>query len=290
MISFTSILDDFHIPYHTTGNKTRSGWVNIKCPYCGKDPYMGYCLIYRYVTCWNCGYHSLAETIHNLTRIPLSECISLTKELPKDISLYTPHKGELKEPSCQTRIRSQFATYLKNRKIHKNKIDLWGLKGLLPTSKSSTGIRLGWRIYLPIYLRGEIVSWTTRKIVNSEPRYISAKAEESLVPIENCIYGLDFVQNTAIICEGPFDAIAVGIGGVAVMGLGISSSQMATLSSIPHRVIVFDSETNAQIRAKKLANDLSLFPGTTQIVTLETGNDPASAKKEEIDYLRKQFL
>jgi hypothetical protein len=54
--------------------------------------------------------------------------------------------------------------------------------------------------------------------------------------------------------------------------------------------VCFDGEPEAQARARTLARTLSLYPGVTWNVKLESGEDPATADQEEIKELRKKFL
>jgi len=151
--------------------------------------------------------------------------------------------------------------------------------------------RLRRRLLIPISFRDKVVSWTTRAVDEDRtPRYISAKDEESLIPISDLIYGIDYVRHTAIIVEGPIDVWTIGPGAVALLGQRVSPSQLRQLAEIPNRVVCFDSEPMAQKRARQLARDLAPFPGTTQVVVLESGKDANSADKEEVLTLRRRFL
>ena len=56
------------------------------------------------------------------------------------------------------------------------------------------------------------------------------------------------------------------------------------------RIICFDGELKAQKQAERLGRELQNYPGETQVVKLETGEDPADADPGEIRELRERFL
>jgi hypothetical protein len=288
-MNFTDILTEHRVEYHNQ----RPGWQNFLCPYCQKDPYMGYNQRGRYVHCWNCGRHPIWETVHIITGLGLQECFKLIDELPREIETWEKArpKGKTTLPPGLDEMGDQHKAYLRTRRFSppllRHQYDLRGL-----------GIAAGqlkWRIWIPIYYRSETASWTTRAIGNKEPRYWAATDEQSAIPIENLLYGVDACRSAIILVEGPVDVWAVGPGAAAVMGLRTSPAQLEQISRFPLRVILFDSEDKAQERAAKLAADLSVFPGVTHQVTLENGKDAAECHttemgRSEIQALRKEFL
>lgn len=145
---------------------------------------------------------------------------------------------------------------------------------------------LQWRILLPLFRKQQLVSWTSRAIGDRQPRYWSAPDEDSLVSVRDLLYGIWLHAGSSIIvCEGPLDAIAVGPGAVALMGLRVSTTQLAQLARVPRRFICFDNELMAQRRARKLVDWLSPFAGTTTNVVL-AAKDAAAAPVEELEKLR----
>jgi DNA primase len=162
-------------------------------------------------------------------------------------------------------------------------VKLWGLQAL-----GLSGF-LSWRIFIPIVYHGRMVSWTTRTIGDQEPRYISARPDQELVSIKQSLLGEDYVRDVVIVVEGPFDAMRVGPGAVALFGNAVSPAQIKKLSQIPTRVICLDNETEAQRRACKLCSLLEPFPGRTINVVLDA-KDPGSASEHEIQLLRRSFL
>lgn len=174
--------------------------------------------------------------------------------------------------------------YLKQRGFNPEKlIRLWGIQGI------GLSKQLSWRIFIPIILNGETISWTTRSISDNGLRYITASPLEESENHRELIYGEDHVRHSVVVVEGPIDVWRIGPGAVATMGTGYSRAQLLRISKYPLRCICFDSENTAQRRARQLANDLSSFSGVTTIAELSAA-DPGSADKKEIQELRRRFL
>lgn len=286
-MDFADVLTDQRIPHHASGSKTRRGWINFRCPYCLKDPYMGYNRNGRYVHCWNCGGHPLWDTIHKLTNLPIGQCWDIINQLPTTFLLpELQTKGKLEIPYGVGPLSEFHREYLHDRRLNAARIVRnWGIEGI-----GQAGGALRWRLYIPIDWYGKTVSWTTRHIRDKLPKYWSATDAQSEVPIDNLLYGIDAVRNSVIVVEGPIDVWAIGYGAVATLGTKTSSAQLAQLSAIPLRVICFDAEPDAQARARKLANDLSVFEGVTHVIQLDTGKDASRAHPSEIESLKREFL
>jgi DNA primase len=175
--------------------------------------------------------------------------------------------------------------YLSNqRRLDPDEIaQLWGVQGI------GLAAEYAWRLWIPVYHFGEVVSWTTRAI-GTGMRYLHAPPEQESVPIKSVLYGSDLVRHAVIICEGPIDAWTIGPGAVATCGLGYTREQLIKLSQFSVKVVCFDSEFQAQKRARRLARQLQVFPGETYVVELQTGKDPNEADRREIMELRKTYL
>jgi len=130
------------------------------------------------------------------------------------------------------------------------------------------------------------VSWTTRTIGTGGSKYVSAGLLEERVHHKTILYGADFAGLGIIVVEGPTSAWAVGPGAVATLGVKYTKWQVLAIGQYPRRTICFDSEPVAQKQAQRLALELQAFPGQTDVVELETGNDPAEADPEEVEQLR----
>jgi DNA primase len=160
---------------------------------------------------------------------------------------------------------------------------LWNAQGIGMSSQ------LPWRIFIPIELNGEMVSWTTRSINDYGLRYISAKLTQESFPHKHLLYGEDYARHTVIIHEGPLDVWTVGPGAVGTLGTSYTRAQVVRMSKYLRRVVCFDNEPEAQRRARKLCDDLEPFEGETHNVILDA-KDANTASAKEIRRLRRLYL
>jgi DNA primase len=224
-----------------------------------------------------------------LTRAPWSEVSPLLdKGFASVVSKKTAKStsGKLVEPSCIEGIRKPVSTYLRKRGYDPVELEnTWGLGMTGPLSS------IPWRVYIPIYMHGDVVSWTTRSIQNEGLRYISAKPKQEVVNHKNVLYGADLAKSCIIVVEGPADVWRIGPGAVGTFGLNTSHHQIQEIASFPSVCICFDSGGQARDRANTLAKAVRDEGGVVpSIVTLESGSDPGEADLEEIQELREKYL
>ena len=289
-MKFLEVLNQFNIEFKTEGSShCRPGWINIDCPFCGKDSekwHLGYNLEGKYFNCWQCGSHSIISTLIELTGLSFSKCKKLFNDLEIVFDRKEKIKGKLILPKGIDRLEAVHKRYLKERNFNfKKLIQLWKIQGL------GIAAYLQWRIFIPIIHQGKTVSWTTRSIAHNHKiiRYITAKPEQESIHHKTLLYGEDYCTDTIIIHEGATDVWRTGCGAVATLGLGYSQAQVNRMVNYKTRVICFDNEKEAQKRAIKLCDDLSVYPGETFNVKL-SGKDAASSPIKEIKELRRRFL
>lgn len=195
-------------------------------------------------------------------------------------------KTALKAPNGICRLSAPFRRYLRARGLKAGECGrVWGVRGI-----GMGGGRFAWRLYLPIRIGWETVSFTTRSINPDEKRrYISASAEEESYPHKRLLYGEELANHAVAVCEGPLDAISLGPGGVATFGVVVSSEQLRRISRFPVRVVVADNEPNAVRRAEKLCNDLEVFEGET-FLFVPSGKDLLSSPEREREYVKRRWL
>lgn len=288
MSEIREFLERNHIPMDTSGHgKNRPGWINVRCPECGKWPYLGINVSRLYSFCWSCGPVRLERALHALTGQPIERCREAVGERPgRDYGHDLPHTGVYTPPAGIGPLKPIQAAYLRSRGFSPAELaKLWGIQGC-----SQLSGRLAWFVFIPVVQDSKLVSWTARRIVRGEPRYLSAPDRHSAVPITDCVYGIDYCRAGIVLTEGPTKVWRVGPGAGALLGLRVSAAQMRRLAEIPVRAILFDREPPAQERARKLARDLSVLPGVTHNLVLETAADPADADQDEIDDIRRRYL
>lgn len=284
-MKFNELLQTLEIPYKTEGHEhCRPGWIQLDCPFCSKGWghfRLGYSLDGGFLNCWSCGPHRLIDTLVEATGLSYGRCKALLNDIeqPRFAPKERGH-GKLVLPPGMDTLLQAHRSYLSRRGFAPSKIErLWGIKGFGPVGN------FAWRIFIPIHYQGEVVSWTTRSIVDSGVRYLSAKPEQEAMNHKELLYGEDYCRHSVVVHEGPTDVWCTGPGAVATLGTGFSRAQVLKLSKYPVRGICFDNEPTAQKRARELCDMLESFPGETYNIILRS-KDAGSASVEETNQLR----
>lgn len=294
MRSITELLKQLDIPYREGGthHHVRYGWIGVDCPFC--SPGWGK---FRMgipegrpvvASCWTCGLHKITETLSELTGFGWDKCRQLLGQLDWGKATEAwPEDGrpkKLEKPEYVKEILPAHRSYLERRKFDPDHIaSLWDVGGV-GVSKNNP-----WSLFIPIYQKGAMVSWTCRTIGKRWDRYHMIEDREAILPRNKLLYGLDYCRHAAIVVEGPTDVWRIGPGAVATMGVKFSKSQTIALSEFPTRVICYDNEEEAQYMAHKLCWLLEGFPGETYRVVLDC-KDPGEATRQQVAELRKRFL
>ncbi len=292
-MTFADLLTRYGVDHRPPGSHHHSGpnYHSINCPYCaGTGKFrMGFHLTRKFFTCFCCGYKPVWMVLRDITHESRETVDSLIAGL--GVSRHriseadSKPRGKLKIPVGVGELLPAHRRYLKQRGFDPEELTtLWGVQGI------GIAPALSWRIWIPIRdAAGVTVSWTTRSIVGSGIRYITARPEEESVGSKDLLFGEDMCRHAVLVTEGPLDAMAIGPGAVATLGMKVSKKQITRIARFPVRCLVFDHEDEAQQRAKKLCEDLSVFAGETYRIIL-SGKDAASSPKEEIQELRERFL
>ncbi len=289
-MNLVDLFTQHDIPVAPAGHHhVRTGWIGIDCPNCspgwGKFR-LGFEIATGRCSCWVCGKTDAAETIATICNISLGEAIGIIRGQPRGFVYTEPKAGRLKLPEAGE-LGPAHRNYLLDRGFDPDElVKLWGIQGIGPI-----GV-LKWRILIPIHdLYGKVVSWTTRSISPDDPtRYISAAPDQESVPHKEVLYGAHLARHAVTIHEGPFDAYAVGPGATCTFGLSLTDIQMALMMRFAVRAVCFDATPDAQKRARKLCRDLSVMPGLTELVEIESGKDTAEADESEILEIRERYL
>lgn len=272
-MKFVDVLAEHGVEFIYDGDKhCRPGWVQLKCPFCRSGKFhLGYNLSKGYLSCYKCGFHNPTETLVAATDMPWKQAKALLGDLEHDRQeVAAVKRGKLAVPDGVKDMTRAHRDYLRERGFNPEEIaGLWKVQGIGLSS------RLSWRIYIPIQHEGETVSWTARSIKeNAEQRYVSASEEEEAIPHKTLLYGEDNCRHAICAVEGPISSWAIGYGGAATCGTAITRAQIMRLARYPMRGICFDAEPIAQRRARKLCDELSVFPGQTINFVLDV-KDPA---------------
>ncbi|QDP54818.1 MAG: putative DNA primase [Prokaryotic dsDNA virus sp.] len=286
-MNIRDVFNRLGVPWLDSGHHhCRPGWIQIDCPFCESQGkfHMGYNLSSPRFHCWVCRGHSVSWVLSKLG-MPVNDAKQVAQVLSREeldldgVEL----RGKLVEPAGRGKLKEAHRSYLQRRGFKPSEIrSVWGVEGIGPF-----GLRLSWRLYIPIISGGRRLSWTTRSLNNTGQRYISASPQQEAVNHKHLVYGIDHCFKSIVIVEGPTDAWRVGPGAGALFGLAWSTHQLETLSKIPNRFICFDNSMEARAASRELAGQLNVFPGTTSIVELDA-KDPGCASEKEIQQLREE--
>lgn len=213
-------------------------------------------------------------------------CSALDKEYTESDKQFLTANKCIPPDGLLPDLKKVHTRYLKERKFDPDKLQkIWGIQGIGLSCRVNP-----WSIYIPITHKRKVVSWTTRKTGKGEgPRYNSAKPQEERIHHKTLLGGEQYVRDTIIVTEGPFDAFNIGPGAIWTSGLSVTTEQIVRISKYPIRVICFDSSDEAQVVSNNLCEMLYCFDGKTYNVCLDA-NDPGSASSKEIKKLRRMFL
>lgn len=296
MVNIKEVLDELRIPYKSHGESplVSEGWIGVVCPWCDtgqNNPGLGIPLNGRVASCWKCGTHNIGAALVKLSGLPYHKIKPWVDGLDRPyLDELRKHGGTLELPRGIVKMMGVHRQYLRDRGFKpSSRIDeierLWDVQGI-----DLAGGQYAWSLFVPIKKYGRTVSWLTRKINEHGKRYSAAPAEMEEIPAKRCLYGMDLIRNACVVVEGVTKVWAGGPGFCATLGTGWTQAQLAELSKVPVRAILFDRGEEAQARARELARALEPFPGSTYVVELDSGPQLDEADPEEVREVRQKFL
>lgn len=275
---FKRFYEDHNIEYFLSGKNVSEGWVNIRCPFCddgsnhgGGNPDGGY------FYCWRCGNQDLYDLIQIYSDerpTIIKKKYSVLHEKVKEKQVY--ENDRIKVPGDS--LKEQHKKYIRSRNFDPEYLERkYKLRG--------TGIhgREAYRIIIPIYYKGRIVSWEGRDYTNKqELKTIPCLKEDEIVPHNDIFFNIDNAKNDKIIvCEGAWDAMRLGDGAVSCFTSNLSPNQIKILSNFKEVYFIFDSEEQAQKKAISACVKLNSIGVYAESVELQTADDPAELTDKE---------
>lgn len=103
------------------------------------------------------------------------------------------------------------------------------------------------RLIVPFTFQGKIVGWTGRRVTNGKPKYLSDQHPHFVFNVDNQKDEYQYV----LVCEGPFDAIAVG--GVALLTNTVADQQYRIIKGLNKQVIVIPDQDRPGLELIKKA-------------------------------------
>lgn len=264
-MNFEKLFKDYRISYSTRVNR---GWVNVNCPFCDskKDSMnLGFNPSGNYYHCWKSQHgYSLNFMLSKVLRVPESEVSSIVSEYTDSFSIRstlnkkTARGKNLKLPTDG--FTKAERRYLESRGFSPEYLhDRYGVVG--------GGIVGDWkfRIIIPIFYDGELMSWTGRSILDKvtlkemrKPRYKNLSIEKSVKNPKELFFNLDNCRGKSVVLtEGAFDVLRFDGKAICSLGTEMTESQIKLLSERFEKVfILFDNEKEAQDKARKFGRQL----------------------------------
>lgn len=234
------------------------------CPKCGHEYKLSVNANMGIWHCWHCGdggrIGTLIQEARNMTFTPAE------KVERKPISVTDP--GEI-IPLHALPSTHQAILYLKNRGFDPNELErMFGVSycregkpfagGLFNTSNT---------IVLPMYDNGKVIGWQSRLLYNPDkltdeeclafgfgrkqngkfrrpPKYFTSPGLEKGKILFNKDWAVH--SDVVVVTEGAFDAMAVGLCGVATFGKNVSDEQVAALSRWKLVVLLLDPDAASE--------------------------------------------
>jgi hypothetical protein len=197
-----------------------------------------------------------AQDLTGETATPLPSADTFAADWRKKLGIHTenarPASFRLKLPSefkvltTRSRFAGVFWDYLHKRGFSSSQAH-WAVESY-SLHYAITG-SYAYRIIIPIYnAEGKLMTWSGRSVrANSEIRYKTLPTDEAVEPPGNLLLGMQLlwkvkVARCLVVCEGPFDAIAVsvlghsvGVWGTCLFGLNVSEAQSDLLADLERR-------------------------------------------------------
>lgn len=303
-----ALLQDHGIAVDTSGTG-RKGWVNVCCPWPhnggGRDvDFKGGFNPAGYYHCWICGGHDIRLTLSKLLgqsprAIEKLQDLYAGGFLPTAATRPTSVVAEVVPPGED--LSEAHRRYLVKRGFDPDwLIHEYGLKGTGDGAwwkppecpKKEKSMNFSHRLIIPVRDRfGRVVSFQGRDITGLEPkqrRYLGPKLEWVPEDYKRTLYGLDKArQDLVAVVEGVTDQWRMGRGTVGSFGTAVTDSQIRLLMGFKRVLWLFDSEPEAQAKAKKAAGLLASCGVESEIIDLELGDrDPGDLSEREAAQLR----
>jgi hypothetical protein len=290
--SIIEFLNKHNIPYIEGGVNVKRGEVNIRCPFCIDDPsaHLGVDEQRQIFSCWRNPRHRgrLVKLIMVLGRISYSQACALLGQndhwfdggafsnfIANPEAFFEADKIKIKTlpkypfKDYNVKIPRLFVDYLISRGFYYKHIpDLFNEYSIRYCVEGLYRDRL----VIPVTLRGEQVTFTTRSISDGI-RYLSLSEKDgALLSIKETVWNfdnlLDYGGEILFLCEGPLDALKLDyygkkIGGRAtcLFGKNIKMEQILLLSELVERfnkvVLLLDrTEFDSMLRMERLVSFL----------------------------------
>lgn len=294
-------LQDTGVEYWTSGKNVSSGYINIRCvfPECDdRTNHLGINKKSLKCNCWKCGPHSFIDVIMELKECSFKEAKKIYKSISKN-EFYeseqksTKNKKLIFPPKATKIFPKQHLKYLKKRGFNAKSI----IKQFNLYACGFDDQNYKFRIIIPIYQNGKIVSFTSRDITgNADNAYKTAKPSESLIDPKKCIFNIDTIKpgKDVILTEGPFDVMKFGEGAICFLGVKLTDKRILQLSNknIDRLFIIYDNDKETKTgerSSKRIMEVLKFHIRKIIVVTLNKHKDLGEMSFDEIQQIKRDI-
>lgn len=310
-------LKSIGIVYKSSGKNIGEGWLGIQeCPHCSdKRFHFAINKNTEIYSCWVCkrsgnilSFIMLVENVSYFQALKIYENFSLFTEKKSESLLEAieqarnkpvvtkfepkPKKQPLVLPDSIVPLKKALNSfqilnkYIHDRGFDAHDVESWGDAWLCTNGKYSG------RIIFPVYIEGNLVNYVGRTIVNSPLRYMNCPNEEAIIPIKDCLYNYDKLQQggRVIISEGIFDVLKtqklMNRTTIGLFGKQLSNNQLTLLSKKNPSVVDLFLDKDAWNLCVEFACKIKMFTNCAVNIIIPSLKDPDSYNsKEEMEQL-----
>lgn len=272
------------------GGVSRS-YLDVPCPWCGGSPTsptpLGFHRTAGTVYCWRCAGHPLIPTIQRLLSLTYSQALAVREQYT-----YSDGSQESEEIAFADKcsppggpLTPRYRKYLESRGFDPDWIALeYGVLAAGPScrwygeSRDWKGSDFSDRLIVPLKDRlGRVVAFQGRTIRKDDKcRWRFPPLERVAGHYKETLYGAhEALGDTVAVVEGIADQWRLGRGSVASFGTSLSGAQIRALGGFRRVVLLFDSEPEAQARARMYAREIASLGARVDVVDLELPLGPS---------------
>lgn len=271
-----------------------------KCPVCGKRK-LSINARTGFYQCWRGCMSGHVDTLLGDTRLAKTE-LSMRRAAPASREVELP--GDL-VPLMSLDEDHQAIQYLKQRKFDPRVLDeVYGLRYCASGKRYAGGLfDTTNTIVIPVYANGLLIGWQSRLLYDPTKLDDATCANLNFIKDEDgdwvrppkyftmpgldkgkVLYNFDWARrsNLVVVCEGVFDAIAVGRCAVAAFGKNITDDQANLLKAYWDLVVILLDPGDAEGDMRKLEARLLNLSVPPLYVKLEGYKDAGEAPQAEI--------
>lgn len=277
------------------------GWINIHCPICHHEGTRGYkgglAVNIGIYHCWACGWHPLDKVISELLNVSIYSVEDILKNYEDSYSVRQKINKKQTKPISKIELPIDYLTkkgkeYIESRNFDSSFIyKKYKASGILFSGEWS------YRIIIPIFLDGKIISFQARSIFNKKKckdmgilRYKNLSIMKSIIDPKNTLYNIDNCKGTKLILvEGVFDCWRFGDNCAATFGTSFTESQITKVilnKNINEVFLIYDPEFLASRKAIQFSKRLSAQGLKVKFIDTELDHDPGDMNEKEVKEIK----